>query len=487
MLRWRLDFGPIVPELIFVGRPVMTTLDDIFNWVQGREQLLSGLAALVVLIGVIVSPLGHGLRMLIAHRRGTQPDHGPQAGSVAHPAIVMDRPSIAVLPFDNLSDDRDLAFTADGMSEDIITELSRDRRLFVIARNSSFAYKGKRPNVRDVGRELGVHFVLEGSVRRVGETLRVNAQLIDAQSGAHVWAETLNGNFADAAKAQDEIGHSIATALTSHFFREDAAGAANGIAAGLGTARPLGCQMGYEPGRRVPRSAFSARRWRNIPKSPDLWAQMGHGLAFGWLYDPDVNFTELSQHARSCIERALELAPNDLSIVAAQGACLLWTGDPKAAVPVLRRAFAQLPNEVPLHINLAYALLHSGSPVQALAEMDQLERRGLHDVYRSVYDLARADIEVGTGNFAEAEDCARKAIAGGGKNPWAWITLALALAAQDRIDEAHGAMRDVLQYMPHFTPEFYGRCVHILSGGDETLYAGRLKWMSLAWPPGQAP
>jgi len=203
----------------------MTTLDALLNWVQGREQLLSGLAALVVLIGVIVSPLGHGLRMLVARRRGAQPGHGPQAGA-AHPAVVMDRPSIAVLPFDNLSDDRDLAFTADGMSEDIITELSRDRRLFVIARNSSFAYKDKRPNVRDVGRELGVHFVLEGSVRRVGESLRVNAQLIDAQSGAHVWAETLNGNFADAAKALDEIGHSIATALTSHFFREDAAGAA---------------------------------------------------------------------------------------------------------------------------------------------------------------------------------------------------------------------------------------------------------------------
>ena len=465
----------------------MTTLDALFNWVQGREQLLSGLAALVVLIGVIVSPLGHGLRMLMARRRRTQPGHGTQSDAGANPAIVMDRPSIAVLPFDNMSDDRDLAFTADGMSEDIITGLSRDRRLFVVARNSSFAYKGKRPNVRDVGRELGVHFVLEGSVRRVGETLRVNAQLIDAQSGAHVWAETLNGNFADAAKAQDEIGHSIATALTSHFFREDAAGAAK--------------TESLQPWELLARSAVkwatsqdgeSAIRilghaLEKYPDSAHLWAQMGHGLAFGWLYDPDVNFTEISQHARSCIERALELAPNDPSIVAAQGACLLWTGEPKAAVPVLRRAFAQLPNEVPLHINLAYALLHSGSAAPALAEMDQLEGRGLHDVYRSVFDLARADIEIGAGDFVKAEDCARKAIAGGGKNPWAWITLALALAAQDRIEEAQGAMRDVLQYMPHFTPKFYDQCVRILSGGDETLFAGRLRLMTLAWPSNRQP
>jgi len=151
-------------------------------------------------------------------------------------------------------------------------------------------------------------------------------------------------------------------------------------------------------------------------------------------------------------------------------------------VPVLRRAFALLPNEVPLHINLAYALLHSGAAAQALAEMDQLERRGLHDMYRSVYDLARADIEIGTGNFALAEDIARKAIAGGGKNGWAWITLALALAAQDRIGEAHNAMRDVERHMPRFTPEFYQRAVRILYAGDEAVYAGRLRLMALAWP-----
>jgi len=460
----------------------MTTLGALLDWVQGREQLLSGLAALVVLVGVIVSPLGHGLRMIVARRRGQQPGHGPQAGAAAHPAVVMDRPSIAVLPFDNMSDERDLAFAADGMSEDIITELSRDRRLFVIARNSSFAYKGKGPNVRDVGRELGVHFVLEGSVRRVGESLRVNAQLIDTQSGAHVWAETLNRDFADAAKAQDEIGHSIATALTSHFFREESSGVAKAesLQAWELLARSAVKWASSQDGESAVRILGQALE--KYPDSAHLWAQLGHGLAFGWLYDPDVDFDEISQYARSCIDRALELAPNDASIVAAQGACLLWTGEPKTAVPVLRRAFALLPNEVPLHINLAYALLHSGAAAQALAEMDQLERRGLHDMYRSVYDLARADIEIGTGNFALAEDIARKAIAGGGKNGWAWITLALALAAQDRIGEAHNAMRDVERHMPRFTPEFYQRAVRILYAGDEAVYAGRLRLMALAWP-----
>ncbi len=461
----------------------MTALGALLDWVQGREQLLSGLAALVVLIGVIVSPLGHGVRMLIARRR--QPGHGPQAGNPAHPAVVMDRPSVAVLPFDNLSDDRDLSFTADGMSEDIITELSRDRRLFIVARNSSFAYKGKRPNMRDVGRELGVHFVLEGSVRRVGESLRVNAQLIDARSGAHVWAETLNRDFADAAKAQDEIGHSIATALTSHFFREESTGAAKAesLQAWELLARSAVKWASTQDGESA--IGILSQALEKYPDSAHLWAQLGHGLAFGWLYDPDVDFDELSQYARSCIDRALELAPNDPSIVAAQGACLLWTGEPKTSVPVLRRAFALLPNEVPLHINLAYALLHSGSATPALAEMDQLERLGLHDMYRGVYDLARADIEIGAANFAQAEDAARKAIAGGGKNAWAWITLALALAAQNRIGEAQVAMRDVQQLMPGFTPEFYRRAVRILYAGDETIYAGRLKLMTLAWPSGQ--
>jgi adenylate cyclase len=462
----------------------MPTLDALLNWVQGREQLLSGLAALVVLVGVVVSPLGHGARAILARKRGGQPNI--RAGAAAHPGIVMDRPSVAVLPFDNMSDERELEFVADGMSEDVITELSRDHRLFVVARNSSFAYKGKRSDVRDVGRELGVHFVLEGSVRRVGETLRVTAQLIDAQSGAHVWADTLNRAFSAAATVQDEIGHSIATALTSHFFREVSRDSARADPESL-QAWELGARSAIQwASNQDEKSGNEAIRFLRLalekyPDSADIWAQFAQGIAFGWLYEPDADFPSFKQWARTSIERALQLAPNEPSVIGSLGAVLLWTGEPKKAVPILRRALDQLPNEVPLRINLAYALLHSGAPAEALAEMDRLERLGLHDVMRSVYDLARADIEVGLGKFPQAEADARKAVAGGGQNAWAWVTLALALAAQDRLDEAREAMREAKQIAPGFTHEFYQRSVRALYDGDETIFADRLRLTTLIW------
>ena len=122
------------------------------------------------------------------------------------PALPLpDKPSLAVLPFDNLSGDPEQGYFADGIVEDIITALSRVSGLFVIARNSSFAYRGQAVDVRQVGRELGVRYVLEGSVRKAGERVRITGQLIDAQSGAHLWAERFDGTLADVFDLQDRV------------------------------------------------------------------------------------------------------------------------------------------------------------------------------------------------------------------------------------------------------------------------------------------
>ena len=123
-----------------------------------------------------------------------------------------DRPSIAVLPFQNLSGDPEQEYFADGVVEDIITALSRFKSLFVIARNSSFTYKGKTPDIRQVGRDLGVKYVLEGSVRRAGNKLRITAQLIDAQTGAHVWADRFEGSGEDIFKLQDDVTEKVVIA-----------------------------------------------------------------------------------------------------------------------------------------------------------------------------------------------------------------------------------------------------------------------------------
>ena len=124
-----------------------------------------------------------------------------------------DKPSIVVLPFEDFSEGASQEYFADGMTEDLITDLSKISGLFVIARNSSFAYKGASASIKDVAEDLGVRFVLEGSVRRAGDQLRVNAQLIDATTGAHVWADRFDGNVADIFAVQDQFVFKIVKAL----------------------------------------------------------------------------------------------------------------------------------------------------------------------------------------------------------------------------------------------------------------------------------
>jgi adenylate cyclase len=136
---------------------------------------------------------------------------GELSSSTEAPLLPLpNKPSIAVLPFDNLSGDAEQEYFADGMVDEIITELSRIRWLFVIARNSSFTYKGKAVDVRQVGRELGVRYVLEGSVRKAGNHVRITAQLIDTADGAHLWADRFNGSLENVFDLQDNLAISVA-------------------------------------------------------------------------------------------------------------------------------------------------------------------------------------------------------------------------------------------------------------------------------------
>jgi adenylate cyclase len=133
----------------------------------------------------------------------------------AKPALALpDKPSIAVLPFENLSGDPEQQYFSDGITDDIITEVSRFRQLFVIARNSSFVFRGKQVDVAEIGRRLGVHYLVEGSVRRVDDRIRINVQLVDTVSGAHVWADRYDRDMKDLYAVQDELAHTIAATLT---------------------------------------------------------------------------------------------------------------------------------------------------------------------------------------------------------------------------------------------------------------------------------
>jgi adenylate cyclase len=132
---------------------------------------------------------------------------------LAEPLPLPDKPSIAVLPFTNMSGDPEQEYFSDGITEDIITELSRFRSLFVIARNSSFHYKGQSPKVQDVGCELGVRYVVEGSVRKAGNRIRVTAQLVEASSGNHLWAERYDRDLEDIFAVQDELVRTITSTV----------------------------------------------------------------------------------------------------------------------------------------------------------------------------------------------------------------------------------------------------------------------------------
>jgi len=191
------------------------------GWLTGNEKLLSALAALVVIGGVVLSPVGRGVRALLASPRARPEERAPAgadlakaaSGPEAEPAAPLSRLSICVLPFANMSGDADQEYFSDGISEDIITDLSKVSALTVVARNTAFQFKGKAVDVPQIARQLGVGHVLEGSVRKVGERVRITGQLIDGATGGHVWAERWDRELTDIFALQDEISQAIVGAL----------------------------------------------------------------------------------------------------------------------------------------------------------------------------------------------------------------------------------------------------------------------------------
>ncbi len=185
-----------------------------------------------------------------------------------------DKPSLAVLPFENLSDDAEEEYFADGLTDDLITDLSKISGLFVIARNSVFAYKDQAVDVPEVARELGVRYVLEGSVRRAGERVRINAQLIDGTTGGHVWAERYDRDYADIFAVQDQVIEEIVGALSVQLdrIRADAGRPACPRAASRPTtitcARSRSCTVRQERSASSAPSSCTRRRSRSMVSSP---------------------------------------------------------------------------------------------------------------------------------------------------------------------------------------------------------------------------
>jgi adenylate cyclase len=232
-------------------------------------------------------------------------------GAATGPTLVLpDKPSIAVLPFTNMSGDMDQDYFADGISEDIITTLSRFRHLFVIARNSSFTYKGHATDAKQIGRELGVRYVLEGSVRKAGNRVRITAQLIDAISGYHVWAERYDRDLVDIFSLQDEITEQVAGAIEPELLKIESGRAATRGAASLSAWDSVRqgtwhfhqvTPAGHARARELFREAVKLD-----PKLPDshFWlARVSAGIvAYGWSDQPQNDLREGLQAAHVAIQ-----------------------------------------------------------------------------------------------------------------------------------------------------------------------------------------
>jgi adenylate cyclase len=295
------------------------------------------------------------------------------------PPPLPDKPSIAVLPFENISGDPEQEYFADGMVEEIITALSRFKSLFVIARNSSFSYKDKAIDVKRVGRELGVRYVLEGSVRRAGSRLRIAAQLIDAASGAHIWADRFDGALEDVFEFQDEVTEKVVGAIAPRVERAEIGRArrkppsntdaydcylrgltclspmtVDGLEQALGLftkasaldpdyASAYGMAMHCHAHRfdlLLAEADDIARRRSEISRLWQIVARVGQddGVALGEAAWAVAYLLRDLSSARQLIDRALELNPNLASAWANSGWINIWQGHPDLAIDHLDRA-----------------------------------------------------------------------------------------------------------------------------------------------------
>ena len=312
------------------------------------------------------------------------------------PLPLPDRPSIAVLPFTNMSPDPEHEFFADGMTEDIITGLSRLRWLFVIARNSTFTYKGKAVDVRQVARELGVRYVLEGSVRASGKRIRVTGQLIDAETGKHIWAEKYDRQVEDVFVVQDEITQNVVATIEPHLYAEEGFRATAQPPEKVNTwglvVRAIGLigRVGHrenEEARALLQEAINSEpsyaRAHAILSWATWWAAENY-----WLPDEILGKAEAQRYA----EVALSLDPAEPWARMMLGLSL----GTDATGPQFNRALKEF--ETAIHINPSFALAHSmygwvlvnaGRFETAEQETRTALRLSPKDSFASLYELVR--------------------------------------------------------------------------------------------------
>jgi len=383
-----------------------------------------------------------------------QPDH---TIDMSLPA----KPSIAVLPFANMSNDPDQAYFADGITEDVIRALSRMRWLFVISRNSSFAYKDRTVSLATVSQELGVRYILEGSVRKAGQRLRITGELIDATSGHQIWADKYDGDLEDVFSLQDDITASISTTLISEITMAEITRVQKKHPASynawdhLMRALPLLHQLNASAN-----DAAKAALQEAIKIDPDFvaphvklaWSYALEAL-HGWHKRGSSSLDQVDFHAQA----AIKLNPNDPGGHCALALAHFWHGHQEEAIEAALRAIALESNLPDAHGILGSALAVSGKPDQAIESLERALRGSPRDPIRWFWYHGLANAHFAAQNYDEAIKWANLAT---DLSPgWAFSHLIAAASAalSKRPAKAAQEMTKLLQLIPQYSLKRYRR------------------------------
>ena len=415
------------------------------------------------------------------YRPTTSPLEVASKDKMAFP--LPDKPSIAVLPFVNMSDDPKQEFFSDGLTEDLITALSKVPNLFVIARNSTFTYKGKHVKVQQVAEDLGVRYVLEGSIQKAGDRVRITAQLIDAVKGYHVWSEQYDQEIKDIFALQDKITLQILTALDVKLTWGE-----GGRISGRGTnnlqaylkfleARELCLQLNKE-------SNFKARQLAEEVIRLDPQFPSGYGL-LAVVTSMDV-WLGVSQSPKESMVKAIGLEQKAISLDDSNASAHAYLGflyvnirEYEKGIAEGARAIEMAPNLADAHAYFAFGLNYIGRPEEALVHSNMAFR--LNPVRPPAYYYMSAALAYRlTGRYEDAVKMCKEVLSRWPTQFYGHVELVMAYMAWGRDDEAHAAAQDLLRIDPKFSVQRYGQS---LSYKDPALTAQALELMRKAGLP----
>lgn len=341
-----------------------------------------------------------------------EPPAAPEASVALQPVA---QPSIAVLPFTNMNGDPAQDFLSDGLCEDIITALARLRWLFVIARNSSFVYKNKVIDVRQVARELGVRYVLEGSVRTAGQRIRITGQLIDAETGKHIWAQKYDRDLQDIFDVQDDITERVVAAVEPHLYAQEGYRASSrppdSIDAWGLVVRALNLISKVERGTNEEAQALLRQAISMEPHYARAHALLG--WAVWWsamcLWTPDIaeGYRKAGHHAQA----GLALDPSDPWARMVFGLTLSTNAEHERALSELGKALSLNPSFALGHTALGWALLRAGWFDEAIAETEWALRMSPVDSFSGVYTTVHGLALLAARRFEEALPFLQAAVA----------------------------------------------------------------------------